>query len=111
VTVAAPARIGSFDFASVRNVPLTVTWDIGGITAPLALLRLFAAVANANDALVCEGQQDVDAQVPPLSTAMQLTLPLECVGTAGAQATARSRICVSAIDAAGRQTSHCLVFD
>jgi hypothetical protein len=111
VIVAAPARIASFDFEAVRNVTLTATWDVDGITSPLTLLRLFAAVANADETLVCEAHQDVDAQLPPLFTTVQVTLPVDCTGRAGVQPAARSRICVSAIDAASRQTSHCLVFD
>jgi hypothetical protein len=111
VIVAAPAAIATFDFAAVSNVPLTAVWDTEGITAPLALLRLFAAAANADETLVCEAQQAVDAQLPSVFTSLQVTLPLECAGRAGVQETARSRICVSAIDVAGRQTSHCLLFD
>jgi hypothetical protein len=111
VVAAAPAPVARFDFDVVAGARLQVAWDVAGITAPLALLRVSADVANADATLVCHGEVDVDGQVPPLPESFQVTLPLLCAGTTTAQPAASGRVCVAAIDAVGRQTSHCIAFD
>jgi hypothetical protein len=112
VVVGAPAQIARFDFGAVATAPLTVAWDAGGISSPIAILRLSITVASSDATLSCAAQEDYDGHLVPLPTAsVQVTVPGACAGTTGQQSAASGRLCVGVIDDQARQTDHCLVFD
>jgi hypothetical protein len=109
--VGAPAEIARFDFAAASGVPLTVVWDTEGITSPVRVLRFSAAVATADETLVCQAEVEVDGLTPPLPNTVEVVLSPQCTGTGGTQPAAIGRLCVGAIDDEARLTDHCLVFD
>jgi hypothetical protein len=111
VVVAAVVPLGHLNFQAVANAPLAVTWDIRGITAPITVLRLMADVGNADETLVCQGEDEVEGAQASQVTRAQVNLPLTCTGVSGAQATTNGRVCIGVIDNAARLSSHCIVFD
>jgi hypothetical protein len=110
--VADPADITPFVFSAVADAPLTIAWDTGSLTAPLASLRLSLRVANAGETLVCEQSGEFDAEVVPQPTAsVAVLVPSTCAGLNGPQPAAGGEICVGTIDDLARHSEHCLVLD
>ncbi len=112
VVVAEPADTGVFAFSVVEQVPLVIAWDMRGLTAPLASLRLSIIVANAEQTLACSETDVFNADVvPPGTASVTVFVPSTCTGPSGPQPAVRGEVCVGTIDDRAQHSEHCLVLD